>query len=126
MWEYECGALPVLNDRGDPIAMVTDRDICMAAYTQGKKLSEIPVIDAASRHLRSVRPDDSAEFALSVMRDHAVRRLPVVDIGGNLVGIVSLVDFARAKVAGEPIAREHFEQVTTSLAEVCRPHSVRP
>lgn len=127
MWEHECGALPVLNDRGDPFAMITDRDICMAAYIQGRRLCEIPVLGVASRHLWTVGPDDSADFALARMREHAIRRLAVVDVGNNLVGVVSLVDFAKAACVNQDTsARDHFERVTRSLADVCRPHSSRP
>lgn len=81
MWEHDSGALPVLDDLGlgEPVAMITDRDICMAAYTQGKPLSEIQVTTAASHHLTSVPSDDSVQFALSLMAKHQVHRLPVAD-----------------------------------------------
>src|SRR5277367_3497637 len=95
MWDYECGALPVLDEHGDPVGMITDRDICMAAYTQGKTLHEILVQTAASHRLASVRPQDSLEHALWTMRTYCVRRLPVIDSGRNLIGIISLVDIAR-------------------------------
>ena len=51
MWENDCGCVPVVDDDGRAIAMITDRDICMAAYTQGKLLKDMPVSIAASRSL---------------------------------------------------------------------------
>ncbi|MCI0617634.1 CBS domain-containing protein, partial [bacterium] len=41
MWTYDIGCLPVMDDSEQPIGMITDRDICMAAYTQGRSLAEI-------------------------------------------------------------------------------------
>ena len=43
MWDHDCGALPVIDDSGRVLGMITDRDVCMAAYTQGRPLAEIPV-----------------------------------------------------------------------------------
>jgi CBS domain-containing protein len=123
MWEHDCGALPVLDDLGDPVAMITDRDICMAAYTQGKPLSEIQVTTAASHHLASVPPDDSVEFALSLMAKHQVHRLPVVDRGGNLIGVVSFADIVRSQCSlDEGVAERTFEQLARTLEDVCRRH----
>jgi CBS domain-containing protein len=124
MWEGEVGALAVTNDAGDPVAMVTDRDICMAAYTQGKPLSEIGVATAASHCLRSVQPEDHVDYALSLMAHSKVRRLPVVDRGGNLVGIVSFSDIVRGQCVTEGTGGElRFAQVATTMDEVCRPHA---
>jgi CBS domain-containing protein len=120
MWEHDCGALPVVDDLGDPVAMITDRDICMAAYTQGKPLAEIQVTTAASHHLTSVRPDDSVEFALSLMAKHQVHRLAVVDRGGNLNGVVSFADIVRSQCAlDEGVAERTFEQLARTLEDVC-------
>jgi predicted transcriptional regulator len=41
LWEQDCGALPVVDERGRVVAMITDRDICMVAYTQGLLLWSI-------------------------------------------------------------------------------------
>src|SRR5271154_4787891 len=126
MWDYECGALPVLDEHGDPVGMITDRDICMAAYTQGKALHDISVQTAASHRLVSVRPQDSLEHALSTMRANCVRRLPVVDSGRTLIGVVSLVAIARAGSTREPSDAVRAELIGASLVEVSRPHSSPP
>jgi CBS domain-containing protein len=79
MWEHDCGALPVVDRRGRTIGVVTDRDICMAAYTTGGSLDAIPVTSAASRTIHSVAPDDSIADAEAAMTMYRVRRLPVID-----------------------------------------------
>lgn len=99
MWERDCGAVPVLDQEGRAIAMLTDRDICMAALTQGRPLGEIHVSSAMSRRLWSCRPQDDVKEAEKVMRAHQVRRLPVVDPEGKLVGVLSIGDLARAAVS---------------------------
>jgi len=99
MWERDCGAVPVLDQEGRVIAMLTDRDICMAALTQGKALGEIRVSSAMSRKLWSCRPQDDVKEAEKAMRAHQVRRLPVVDAEGKLAGVLSIGDFARVAVS---------------------------
>jgi CBS domain-containing protein len=95
MWESDCGSLPVVDVAGAPIGMITDRDICMAAYTQGERLDAIAVGIAMSRSVYTCRATDALTTAEATMRLHQVRRLPVIDDDGHLVGIVSLSDFAR-------------------------------
>jgi CBS domain-containing protein len=95
MWDNDCGAIPVVDDAGKVVAVITDRDICMAAYTQGRPLDEIPVQSAASRSVATVRADDSLHRAEQVMSAAHVRRVPVVDADGRPVGILSITDLAR-------------------------------
>jgi CBS domain-containing protein len=95
MWEGDCGCVPVVDDEGKVVAMITDRDVCMAAYTQGRPLAEIQVSSAASAGAVTIREDDSLHVAEKLMHDHQVRRLPVVDSEGRPVGMLSLGDFAR-------------------------------
>jgi CBS domain-containing protein len=66
----------------------------MAAYIQGNRLADIGVVTAASHRAYCVSPTASIAHAHDIMRMHRVRRLPVVDFGHNLVGIVSLADIA--------------------------------
>jgi CBS domain-containing protein len=91
MWDGDCGCVPVLDGSGSVCGMITDRDICMAAYTQGLPLHQIQVRSAMSPQLHCCRPEDTIEHAQALMQRHRVRRAPVVD-GDRLVGIVSLGD----------------------------------
>lgn len=98
MWEHDCGVVPVLsvgNGSARVIGMITDRDVCMAAYTQGRPLEEIAVSTAMSRDVSSCRPTDALAVALKVMETNKLHRLPVVDRDDHIVGILSLADVAR-------------------------------
>lgn len=98
MWEHDCGVVPVMADGNGAarvVGMLTDRDICMAAYTQGRRLEDIPVASAMSREVFSCRPTDALAVALKVMQTNRVHRLPVVDQDDRVVGLLSLADVAR-------------------------------
>ncbi len=95
MWESDCGCVPVVDEQARPVGILTDRDVCMAAYTQGVALAAASVASAMAREVYSCGPADSLAEALKQMKTHRVRRLPVVDDDGRLVGIISLNDIAR-------------------------------
>jgi CBS domain-containing protein len=95
MWDHDCGALPVVGDGGKVVGVITDRDACMAAYTQGLPLQAVPVSRAMSRQVFSCRPDQAIEAAEKLMAEKQVRRLPVLDGEGRPVGMLSLNDVAR-------------------------------
>lgn len=92
MWEKDCGSVPVLDSEGKAIGIITDRDICMALTTRNNLASEMTVGDVISGPVKSCRPDMDAGDALRTMQQEQLRRLPVVDDDGRLVGILSLND----------------------------------
>jgi CBS domain-containing protein len=96
MWEHDCGCVPVVDEHGHVQGMITDRDICMAAFTQGKRLDEIPVASAMSREVLAASPGDDVDRVAELMSKRQVRRIPVVDGQHQLVGVLSLADLARA------------------------------
>jgi CBS-domain-containing membrane protein len=102
MWEHDVGALPVVNQARTPVGMITDRDACMAAYTQGVALVHGAVASAMSKTL--VTCDVSAPVAeiRELMTRAQVRRLPVVDASGTLVGVVGLSDLVKEAHAPLP------------------------
>lgn len=104
MWERDCGVVPVIDD-GLVVGVITDRDLCMAAYLRGQPLHDCRVSDVMSRPAIVCREQDATDVALNAMREHQVRRLPVVDDQGHLVGIVSLNDLALA--ASNASAQRH-------------------
>ena len=107
MWEHQCGAVVVVDDGRAPVSIITDRDICMAAWTQGKRLSEIVVCSAMSDRLLMARQDDTVASAEAKMRRYAVRRLVVVDARGALVGVLSFGDVARHASIGPIGLHDH-------------------
>jgi CBS domain-containing protein len=96
MWEFDFGSLPVLDEDECIQGVVTDRDICMAAYTKGLPIENISVRTAMSTIIYSCSEDDSIEKAEDLMRRHQVRRLPVLDKNKKLKGILSLNDIVLA------------------------------
>jgi CBS domain-containing protein len=103
MWERDCGCIPVVEqDDGAAhvVGMITDRDICMAAYTQGRPLSDIAVESAMARTVRSCHSSDSLGAALKILQQNQLHRLPVVDQDEHLVGMLSLADAAREAARG--------------------------
>jgi CBS domain-containing protein len=119
MWEGDCGCVPVVEQPDGSarvVGMITDRDICMAAYTQGHPLSSIRVESAMAKDVRSCRPTDSIATALKILQQNQLHRLPVVDQDGRLIGLLSLADVARE--AEREHGRAKKEVTDTRVAEV--------
>lgn len=123
MWEHDCGCIPVCSDNGARrvIGVITDRDICMDALFQGKALQELRVSEAMSKSLTTCRPSDSLAQAERIMREARVRRLPVVNGDGALLGMVSLADLAREAVREHALPRKEVTEtdVGNTLASIC-------
>jgi CBS domain-containing protein len=94
MWENACGAVPVVDEASKPVGFLTDRDICMAAYTQGKSLGALRVVEAMANKVICCGAEQDLASAARLMRENRVRRLPVVGANGELVGLLSLDDIA--------------------------------
>jgi CBS domain-containing protein len=126
MHERDCGSLPVVDAEGRPLAMVTDRDICLAAWKRDAPLSRLRVREAMSRTIHTCRPEDTLEEAERLMGLHQVRRLPVVDPQGRLVGLLALDDIAREarREAGLIAPAVESASVGRTVGEIARPHIV--
>jgi CBS domain-containing protein len=98
-WEQGCGALPVVEN-GRAIGMITDRDVAIALGTRNAKAGETLVRDVTLPKVFFCLPQDDIHTALNTMRAQQVRRLPVVDYEGALVGILSLDDVVLFAVEG--------------------------
>ena len=106
-------AARVMRDRGigdvivvegdDAEGIVTDRDIVIRGVAEGADPNSTRLGQVVSGDLTSVAPDDPVERALELMREKAVRRLPVLE-GGKPVGVVSLGDLAIQRDAGSVLA----------------------
>jgi CBS domain-containing protein len=83
----------VVVERGQIQGILTDRDIVVRALAEGRDPTSTTVGEICSRELTTLSPSDSVNEAVKIMRERAIRRLPVVD-GGRPVGIVSLGDLA--------------------------------
>ena len=110
MWEGDCGALPVVNDEGRVIGMITDRDICIALATRGRSADRITVREVAQGPAHMCLATDDTASALQMMKTHKVRRLPVVDAEGH--------------IRGNPVAQRCGDQSRRSLTRQGGEHAV--
>jgi CBS domain-containing protein len=131
MWDQDCGCVPVVDDQRHVVGIVTDRDICMAAYTRGLPLWALQVDGAMAHEVHTCRPGDTLAAAERTMRAHQLHRLPVVDEAGVLVGLLSLRDLAveATREHGRRRAEVSAEEVAETLGAVCQPrgeHALAP
>lgn len=127
MWDNDCGCVPVTDGEGRLAGMITDRDVCMAAYLQGGPLRALRVYTAMAKEVFSCRPEDTTVQAEVIMREHRIRRLPAVDGDGRLVGLLSLSDIANeaGHAAGRKRKDVSFAEVGATLGAVCKPRRER-
>lgn len=119
MMEAEVGALPVVSDRKSwkLVGIVTDRDLCLRVLASNKQLQDVQVREVMTPNPIICRPEDDLAICESLMRKHRVRRIPVVDQDGKLLGIVAQADLALHAPAVE---------LSRVLADVSRPVPHRP
>ena len=106
MKDEDVGLAPIVE--GDRlVGTLTDRDIVTRVVAEGKDPQSVPVREVASTNLVTIDPQHDLGDALQLMARNQVRRLPVVEEGGRLVGVVAQAD----------IAREAKEKQTGELVE---------
>jgi CBS domain-containing protein len=92
--DLDVGAMPICGEDNRLKGMLTDRDIAVKVVAAGKDPASTEAGELAQGKPVTIGADDSVEEALQTMKDHKVRRLPVID-GHDLIGIVSQADLAR-------------------------------
>jgi len=128
MWDYDCGALPVVGPNAEVLGIVTDRDVCMSALMHGLPLAGVPIEWAMAREVKTIRARDSVADAERLMQEFQIRRLPVVDESMRLCGIVSLNDIALASesVQGTQSPELGAISVEHTLASISRHRETSP
>ncbi len=94
MKELDVGSMPICGEDDRLKGMVTDRDIVIEVIAEGKDPASVKAIELGDEEVVTIGADNSVDEALSTMKQHQVRRLPVID-GHDLVGIVSTADLAK-------------------------------
>lgn len=94
MDDKSVGSIPVVNEAGAPIGIITDRDICCGAVAQGKD-ADTRVSDVMSKDVLTAAPDDDVEDCCNKMEEKQVRRAVITDAAGKCCGIVAQADVAR-------------------------------
>lgn len=123
MWEQDLGFVPVVDRASRKVlGVVTDRDACMGAFTQGRTLHHVAIQSCMGKAVHGIGPDATLSQALATMADKQVRRLPVIDQKGQLLGLITLGGIARA--AADAKDRALLAEVGATLARVCTPPKV--
>jgi CBS domain-containing protein len=116
MIQHNCGEIPVLDSSGQPIGVITDRDIVCRAVAEAENPAAHTAESCMSRPVVTVRDDTPLDEVVSTMEKHQIRRVPVVDGYGCCDGIIAQADVAWSsrerevahlvrEVSREPIAR---------------------
>ena len=95
MRDFKIGDVIVVDDRNKVRGIVTDRDLVVKAVASGSDPSKTPLESVCTKDVTVLMPTQTTDDAVKIMREKAIRRLPVVE-GENLVGIVSLGDLAKS------------------------------
>ncbi len=121
MWKRDCGVLPVVGADGKVVGVITDRDMCMGAYLKGKSLKDLKVGDSMTRKVFSCQASDPIEEVIRRMGDEQVRRVPVLDARGKLVGILALNDLVRRMVtiSDERQRARLVPRLMEAMASIC-------
>jgi len=123
MWDNDCGCVPVVDAEDKVVGLVTDRDVAMSAHFQGRSLRELFAGACMAAELATCRPKDDAEDVLKLMGERRVRRIPVTDAGGRLVGLVAFADlFASASKA----PKKKKKALNAALLEALTAITARP
>jgi CBS domain-containing protein len=123
MWRNNCGFLPIVNEQGKVLGIVTDRDMFIALGTRNTLPANLTVREVATGTVYSCGADEDISAALELMRELKVHRLPVLDAARKLVGILSIGDLiqqAEKPHAGK-FATVSFEDVIKTLQRIYGP-----
>jgi CBS domain-containing protein len=123
MWDHDFGCVPVVDGNGRLAGIVTDRDACMAGLMQGRALHDIPVEQAMSRELFTLAPHAPVTEAIDLFLEKNVRRVPVVDGRGSLVGILSIADLVCASAEKRIGKHTKPEAVMSAVHAVSKPRN---
>jgi CBS domain-containing protein len=120
MWENDCGILPIIKDGGKVVGMISDRDICMATAIRDRNPSSISVEEVMNATVYAAEADEDIEQALQTMREHKIRRLPVLNLEGELKGIVSMNDIVlKAKERNGKKPQIAYADVVKTYQAIC-------
>lgn len=120
MWEHDCGVLPIIKDGRKAVGVITDRDICMATTLKDRNPSSISIEEVMNGVIYSAEPDEDIEAALETMREHKVRRLPVLNADGEIEGMLSINDIVlKSKARNGKKPELEYAEVVKTLQAIC-------
>ncbi|HVW24487.1 MAG TPA: CBS domain-containing protein [Polyangiaceae bacterium] len=128
MRDHGVGCLLVVDRDDRLVGVMTDRDVCFAAFTSERPLKHIPVKSAMTSHVYSLMSDNRIQDVEVIMSTYKVRRVPIVDGENRVLGVVSLSDIARA--ASRELRERHPDvtdaDLVTTISQVCKARGLIP
>lgn len=118
MVDCDCGGIPICEPgTGRLIGFVTDRDIVCRVLAKGFNPLQMTAQDAMSTDIQTTKPDSNIDDVMRMMERYKVRRVPVTDDQGHVIGIVAQADLARRVVRLQPDMVEEFEEAMERVSE---------
>jgi CBS domain-containing protein len=112
MRDRNIGAVPVVRDSGKRVlGILTDRDLAIRVLATGRDPKQARVEDVMTSQLFICQAEDGVDRAVEVMEEHQVRRIPIVEDGGRLVGMIAQADIATRLEAPHVLA-ELVEEIS--------------
>lgn len=118
MRRNDCGEIPVISTAEEPIGVVTDRDIVCRVVAEGKNPMAYPVEHCMTQPVVTVLVSDSLQDITATMEKHQIRRVPVVDESGRLVGMIAQADIAWT--SGKSDVAELVREISRDTGEASR------
>lgn len=125
MAEVGCGIVPIVTEDERVVGVLTDRDLALELARRDRRASEVTARQAMSGEVWSCAAGDDIADALAKMAHHKVRRLPVLDPEGRLLGLLSLDDVVlHAKAFGaEGFTGPYYADIARTMRAICE-HSL--
>jgi CBS domain-containing protein len=125
MWDEDIGSIVVVREDGKLAGMITDRDVCMAAFTQSRSLDQLLAHAAMSSSVIAATPDTPLADILRTMAERQIRRIPIVDVENRPIGLVSLNDIANEAIQPDPHIKNPFAHVALTLGAIGQPRHAK-
>jgi len=123
MRDRDCGCVPIVDDAGSVIGIITDRDLAVRAIATGRD-SSTTLSELMTPGVASCGPDDDLRDVEQKMAELQVRRIPIVDTSGRCLGIISQADIARASATDSPVTEQEIALVVEKISQP--PGRIRP
>ncbi|PWC87230.1 inosine-5-monophosphate dehydrogenase [Azospirillum sp. TSH100] len=95
--EHRIGAVLVMGDDGQPVGILSERDVVRAVARDGAAALDRPASDLMTRELITAAPDDTVADMMAVMTERRIRHVPIVE-SGRVVGVISIGDVVKARI----------------------------
>jgi CBS domain-containing protein len=125
MRDEDAGIVPVIENEQSQkvIGVVTDRDLCMNVVAEGRDPRTVRAEECMTTAVVTCSPNDSVEKATELMKENQIRRVPVVDEGRKLLGIVSMADLVARAELKTGHTHETLKTVSTPTPEPSKPRA---